>query len=686
MSVNSNATNQGSAPGKASGVRCAAIVGPYLSGKTSLLESLLSVCGAIPRKGSARDHTTIGDASPEARERGMGTELNAAYATFLGEPWVFLDCPGSVELTQEAMQACMVADVAIVVCEPDPARAIAMAPLLRFLDAQAIPHMLFVNKMDSATVRAADMLEALQAVSSSRLILRQVPIRDGETVTGYVDLISERAYAYRKGEASNVVQMPASVKEREREARQAMLEMLADTDDALLETLLEEQEPDKRHVYKTLAKDVAGDVIVPILLGAAESDAGVRRLLKALRHDVPHADVTAERRGIPVGSGATVQVFRTIHAQHTGKTSLARVWSGTLREGASLAGERCGGLVQPFGARLDKVTQAPPGSVVGLAKMEKLATGDIVTAGGVDRPFDWPETLPPLQAVAVHAANRTDDVKLTSALARLCEEDPSFSVEQRPETHQLLLWGQGEQHLQLGLLRLARRFNVTVVADKPHTPYRETIRRETAIQARFKRQTGGHGQFADVALTIRPQSRGAGFAFDEKVVGGAVPRNFFPAVEAGVREYLQRGPLGFPVVDIAVTLTDGKHHPVDSSEMAFKTAARMAMADGMPQCDPVLLEPIVKVALFVPNAFTANVQRLLSGRRAQILGFDAREGWPGWDAVQACLPQSEMYDMIVELRSLTQGVGTFTWAFDHLQELTGRTADEVVKRHAEAAE
>jgi elongation factor G len=686
MSVNSNATNHGSAPGKASGVRCAAIVGPYLSGKTSLLESLLSVCGAIPRKGSAREHTMIGDASPEARERGMGTELNVAHASFLDEPWVFLDCPGSVELTQEAMQACMVADVAIVVCEPDPARAFAVAPLLHFLDQQSIPHMLFVNKMDTAAVRAADMLDALQAVSASRLILRQVPIRDGETITGYVDLISERAYAYRKGEASNVVQLPASMRERERQARQEMLEVLADTDDALLETLLEEQEPDKGHVYKTLAKDVADDVIVPILLGAAESDGGVRRLLKALRHDTPHAEVTAARRSIPQGSGATVQVFRTIHAQHTGKTSLARIWSGTLREGASLAGERCGGMMQPFGTRLDKVTQAPPGAVVGLAKMEKLATGDIVTAGGCDRPFDWPETLPPLQAIAVHAANRTDDVKLSSALARLCEEDPSFSVEQRPETHQLLLWGQGEQHLQLGLLRLAKRFNVSVVAEPPQTPYRETIRRETAIQSRFKRQTGGHGQFADVALTIRPQPRGAGFAFDEKVVGGAVPRNFFPAVESGVRDYLQRGPLGFPVVDIAVTLTDGKHHAVDSSEMAFKTAARMGMADGMPQCEPVLLEPIVKVALFVPSSFTANVQRLLSGRRAQILGFDAREGWPGWDAVQACLPQSEMYDMIVELRSLTQGVGTFTWVFDHLQELTGRTADEVVKRHAEAAE
>ena len=247
-----------------------------------------------------------------------------------------------------------------------------------------------------------------------------------------------------------------------------------------------------------------------------------------------------------------------------------------------------------------------------------------------------------------------------------------------------MLWGQGEIHLQVALEKLKHRFNLAVKGHRPQVPYKETIRKTVSEHGRHKRQSGGHGQFGDIYIDIEPRARGAGFVFADTVVGGVVPRQYIPSVGEGVEEYLKRGPLGFPVVDIKVTLTSGSYHAVDSSDQAFKTAARIAMTDGMPKCDPVLLEPTLSVEIAVPNDYTPKAQRILSGRRGQILGFQAKDGWKGWDVVAAYLPQAEMSDLIVELRSLTMGVGTFSWRFDHLQEVVGRGADKVVEERRTA--
>ncbi|MFO0995566.1 MAG: elongation factor G [Alphaproteobacteria bacterium] len=670
---------------KPSGPRCAALVGPYLSGKTTLLENILFVTGAINRRGTIKEGNTVGDSSPESRQRKMSVEITAATTEFLGESWTFLDCPGSIELQQDSYNALLVCDVAVIVVEPIAERARALAPLFKFLDDREIPHMVFVNKMDHPTSTVREVLEALQAVSSRPLVMRQVPIIANEAVTGYVDLVSERAYRYKAGQASDLIAIPDSDKSEEQSQRQKLLEALADFDDTLLEKLLEDTVPPTDEIYTQLTKNFQTDRIVPLFLGAAERESGVRRLLKALRHETPESRSAAARLGVDSERGeALAQVFKTYHMPHTGKLSLARVWRGEIADGATLNDERVSGLLRLVGQQQTKLAKAGPGMVVALGRMEKTVTGTVLTPSG-KAPAGmaaWPKPLAPVYGVAIHAENRNDEVKISGALARLVEEDPSLSSEHRADTHQLILWGQGEIQLQIAADRLKNKFNLVVKAQRPDVPYKETIRRAVSQHARHKKQSGGHGQFGDVHVDIKPLPRGGGFTFHDKIVGGAVPRQFIPSVEIGVKDYLQRGPLGFNVVDLEVSLTDGQYHSVDSSDMAFRTAARLAMSEGMPKCEPVLLEPILKVTISAPTEFTANVQRLITGRRGQILGFQPKDGWKGWDETSAFIPQKEVSDLIIELRSLTVGVGTFEWQFDHLQELTGRLADEIVqKRH-----
>ena len=663
--------------------RCAVLVGPYLSGKTTLLEALLHASGTISKRGSVKDGTSVGDASPDARQRHMSIEMSAAAATYLDDPWTFIDTPGSIELTQEARNALLAADVAIVVIEPVAERVQTAAPIFRFIDEHEIPHMVFVNKMDGATQSPRALLQALQEISERPLVLRQVPIQENDSITGYIDLVSERAYRYKPGQASDLIQIPEALAPEEKAARTELLEALADFDDKLLEKLLEDVIPSPKEIYQELSKDLRDDRVVPIFLGAAEKDHGVRRLLKALRHETPTHQVAAARRGLPSDGEAVAEVFKTVYAAGTGKLSYVRVWRGSIKDGQTLGGSRVSGILKPLGAQLTKVTEAKAGDIVAFGRMDPVKTGDALTPSG-QRPASlraFPQPLAPVFALSIHADNRNDEVKLSGAIQRMLEEDPSLTLDHDGDLGQLVLSGQGDIHLQIALDRLRQRNSLKISTTRPKVPYRETIKKSAKQHGRHKRQTGGHGQFGDVHIEIHPQPRGEGFAFHDKIVGGAIPRQWIPSVEEGVREFLSKGVLGFKVVDVAVTLTDGQYHAVDSSDMAFKTAGRIAISEGLPKCDPVLLEPIGLVTISVPNEHTAKVQRVITGRRGQILGYDAKPGWKGWDEVTANMPQSEIHDLIIELRSLTLGVATYSWKFDHLAELTGRLADKVIEDH-----
>jgi elongation factor G len=668
------------------GPRCAALVGPYLAGKTTLLEALLFASGTTHRRGSAKDGNTVGDHAPEARARQMSTETNVAAATFLGDPWTFLDCPGSVELAWEAQGALLAADVAVVVCEPEAERVLTLSPLFKFLDDHAIPHMVFINKMDTASSRVSEVLAALQSVSQRPLVLRQVPLPDAEgKLTGYVDLVSERAYRYKPGHASDLIKLPEDALAEPRTTRSGLVEKLADFDDKLLEQLLEDAQPSKDEIYRHLAQTLRRDLLVPVLLGSAQFDHGVRRLWKALRHETPEVEATALRLGLPAETRETVaQVIKTYHAPHSGKLSLVRVWSGQVTDGMVLNGVRVAGVLRLTGAAQEKLAAAGAGEVVALARLEGIGTGTVLAAGTAP-PLPRPPVPKPVYGLAITAEKRSDDVKLTGAIAKLVEEDPTLHLEQNPELQEMVLWGQGDIHLQIAMDRLRTKYNLQVTARKPQVPYKETIKRGTAQHARFKRQSGGHGQFADIQIEVKPLPRGTGHTFTDAVVGGAIPRNYIPAVEEGVMDYLRRGPLGVPVVDVSVTLTTGQFHAVDSSDQAFKTVARMAMTEAMAKCEPVLLEPIHLVEISIPNAYTSRVQRVVSGRRGHILGYDAKSDWPGWDVVSVHLPLSELHDLIIELRSVTLGVGTYGDRFDHLQELTGKLAERAMAGRGEQA-
>jgi elongation factor G len=513
-----------------------------------------------------------------------------------------------------------------------------------------------------------------------------VPMPDPEgKAIGYVDLVSERAYRYKPGQASDLIKLPDDLLEEEKVTRAGLVEKLADFDDALLEQLLEDVQPSKAEIYRHLTQNLSADRIVPVFLGSALFDHGVRRLWKALRHEAPAVAQTAARLGLTDPGRETVaQVIKTYHAPHSGKLSLVRVWNGTVSDGMTLGGVRVAGILRLTGAHQEKLAAAQAGEVVALARMEGVATGAVLAPGTAPA---LPKLPPPepVYGLTLAAEKRSDDVKLTSAIAKLVEEDPTLQLEQNPELQEMILWGQGDIHLQIAIDRLRHKYSLPVTARRPQVPYKETIRKGTAQHARFKRQSGGHGQFADIQIEVKPLPRATGHVFTDAVVGGAIPRNYIPAVEEGVMEYLRHGPLGFPVVDVSVTLTTGQFHSVDSSDQAFKTCARMAMSEAMPKCEPVLLEPIHHVEISVPNAFTSRVQRVISGRRGQILGYDAKPGWDGWDVVAAQLPQAELHDLIVELRSVTLGVGTYTERFDHLQELTGKLAERAMAGRGEQA-
>ena len=663
----------------ANGTRAIALVGPAGAGKTSLAEAMLFAAGATDRLGSTANGSSIGDSSPESRQRGGSTELNVYNFKYLDDDFALIDCPGSVGFAADGARGVAAADLAIVVVDPDPARAPLAAPALRMLDELGIPHLIFVNRIDQAHGRVRDLLSALQPMSVSPLIARQIPIREGEKITGFVDLALERAYHYVPGKASERIEIPSDLQARESEARTHMLEQLADHDDELLEQLLMDQTPSNEKVLKDLARETSESLGVPVLFGSASSSWGVRRLLKALRHEAPGPQTAATRLTV---SDPSMYVFKVIHGS-IGRLALARVLGGKISEGSDLkTGDgqhaRAGSLFKVQGEKTQKISEALPGDVVAVAKVDNVKAGQWLGTGKL--PSAVEVEFPARNcALAIEPADRKDDVKLSGALQRLAEEDAGLIVEHDEANHEIRLRGVNDEHLNTVIARLNRRYGVEVKSHVPVVGYRESCRKPVRQHGRHKKQSGGHGQFGDVIIEIRPVSRGEGFVFEEKIHGGSVPKQWIPAVEEGVREAMAKGPLGFQVVDVAVTLVDGSYHSVDSSELAFRLAGRVAMQEALAAAGPHLLEPMHKLTVVCPSSATSRITSAVAGRRGQMLGMAPRDGWTGWDRIEAILPEAELGGLEAELRSQSQGLATYEAQFDHLAELNGPLADKVTR-------
>jgi elongation factor G len=641
-------------------MRLITVMGPSQSGKTELVKRLAHLDGHPPKVEQAG-------------------HLALSRFTFLGEPWCAIDMAGGPEYARMTGQALLAADVAVLCVAPDPDEAVLAAPYLRAIEAAGTPCLVFINRMDLPKGRVRDIVSALQAYTSHTLVLRQIPIREGGQVVGAVDLISERAWRYREGLPSVLVEMPAAETEREKEARAALLEHMSEYDDHLLEELIEDHEPAKGALFEIARRETQESVILPCFLGAASHMNGVTRLMKALRHEAPAVETLRDRLG---AGKATAVGFHAQNRKHLGKCVFLRALAAGVSQGAALGGHTVGGLSELGGKSGHDHLAA--GDVAIAVKYDHLNAGTVYTAqGGIPAP-DWSKAATPAMARLMTPTHEKDDVRLSAALAKLAETDPALTLSQDEVSGHAVLRLQGQMHLRATLAQLSDGFGIEVETHVPAPRYRETISATVDEAYRHRKQSGGAGQFADVVMTVGPVARGEGFRFSEVVKGGAVPRNYIPSVEEGARDAMAKGPLGFPVIDVAVTLTDGKYHAVDSSDFAFRTAGRQGVKEALAKAGPVLLQPIDRVDIHIPSIYAGSMVSLISSLKGQVLGFDRDPACRGWDIFRALLPASSEEELVAALGSATQGTAWHEATFDHYEELYGREAERISKEHAEA--
>lgn len=628
-------------------MRAFAVIGPSQSGKTTLVEALAGLDGA-----RAQSLSMMGDA-------------RATQFSFMGDDWMALDIPGGQDNIAQCIPALASADAAILCVPAEADAAVLAAPYLRLVEDTGIPTILFLNKVDAAPDRIADVVAALQPYCRHGIVLRQVPMRKGGEVVGAIDLISERAWEYQEGKPSKLVELPEDMRPREQEARAGLLESLADFDDTLLEQIIEDQIPGTDEVYEIATRVLQHHDLVPALVGAASHGNGVHRLMKSLRHECPEIAALKERMGLPADAIAVSAMAD--HLKHLGKAVLIRALADGIGSGSRVGGSALGGL-NALDAKTP-VSALKAGEFGITIKSDHVSLGKAYSADGEVALPAWAEARVPAIRRLVHPVHEKDESKLATAVARLMEIDPGLTAQQDEMTGLLEIGVQGPQHLRRVVQKLAESFGIEVECSEVPTALRETIRRKIEKHHRHRKQSGGAGQFADVVIDVAPLPQGSGFEFSEIVKGGAVPRNYIPAVENGARDATKAGPAGHPVVDISVTLKDGKSHSVDSSDYAFRTAGQNAVKEALAEAGTIVLQPILAVEIHVPSIFAGGLVQLVSGLKGQVLGFEAHPTANGWDVFRALLPMSSQEELSRALGSATRGTAWFTSSLDHYEEL-----------------
>ncbi|WIY26516.1 elongation factor G [Parasedimentitalea psychrophila] len=631
-------------------MRVFTILGPSQSGKSTLAAALAALEGTAGRR---QDVAQVAALQP---------------FQFMGEDWAAIDIAGGPENLAQAGPALAASDAAVLVVPADAEAAVLSAPYLRLVEEAGIPAFLFVNRMDVALHRVARIVESLQTYCGHNLVLRQVPMRRGGEVVGAVDLISERAWKYNEGRPSALVALPRDMMSREQEARGEMLEALADFDDHLMEELIEDHKILTAEVYDVATKVLQHNDLLPVLLGSASHCNGVMRLMKSLRHEAPDVGVTLERlsrRSKPGGEVVAVGCLADL-VKHLGKTVTVRAMDGGMGNGVPVGGATLGSLTGlTMGSNGRGLASGDLGQAV---KSDHLNLGYAYLRDGSAALPDWAQPHPSTFRRLVTPVRDRDDARLSVALEKMVEIDPALLVEHHEQTGHVVLNAQGPLHMRRMLRVLKQGFGIDVDESRVPPALRETITRSVELQYRHRKQSGGAGQFADIKIELRPEPRGSGFHFEEQIKGGAVPKNYIPSVEAGAREALLEGLNGHPVDDLCVILKDGKHHAVDSSDFAFRTAGKNAVREALREAGPVLLQPIMRVNIHVPSIFTGGLVPVVSGMKGQILGFENNPDAAGWDVFEALLPMAVQDELCSSLASISRGTGWFSSDFDHYQE------------------
>ena len=668
------------------------LLGHGNSGKTSLAEAMLYTAGSIERMGRTQDGNTVMDFDPEEIKRKFSISTAVATCDWSGTKFNIIDTPGYFDFVGEVQEGVRVADAALIVLSGKSGLTVGAEKAWKYAEDAGIPKMIFINKVDDERVNYYGVLEQLREKYGKRIAPFQVPIREGDTITGFVNVVEGEARKF-DGNRTITAAMPEGMDEEIAPVREMINEAVAESSEELMEKYFAGEPFTPEETYAALRAGVAAGDIVPVLCGSAYNKLGISSLMNAIGAYFPASDASEEffiakkadgsdaRRKVSVNDPLAALVFKTVADPYVGRLSYFKVYSGimtpdtTVYNSVTESNERIGKIYALVGKKQVEVEKLNAGDIGAVTKLANTGTGDTLCSVTDRVVIDGIDFAKPNTALAAVPKAKGDEDKISQGLSKLTDEDKTFEIENNSETHQTLIRGMGEQHIDILVSKLKNKFGVEVSLTEPKVAYRETIRGKVKVEGKHKKQSGGHGQYGHVWIEFEPCDSDS-LVFEEKVFGGAVPKNYFPAVEKGLQESMKHGVIaGYPVVGVKATLLDGSYHPVDSSEMAFKTAASLAFKAGMEQAKPILLEPIGHLNVYVPDSYTGDIIGDINKRRGQMLGMTPQGD--GITLIEGEVPMSEMTSYSSDLRSMTQAKGSFEFAFERYQEAPPQVAVKI---------
>ncbi len=674
-------------------IRNVALISHVGSGKTSLTDAALYDSGAVTRQGKVDEGSSIGDHDPDELKRSMTLHAKPLPVEWKNTKINFIDTPGYADFVGEVKAALRVADAALVVVTAEKGVEVGTEITWKYADERNLPRMVLVNKLDRENTSFDQALESLRKQFGLKVVPLQLPIGEQSGFKGVIDLVSQKAYTFEGGNKVQTVAIPAELQDKISSYREQLIESAVESDDDIMEKFLEGEELSDEEILSVVKKGTRSGELIPVLCGSASKNVGVQTLLDAIVDYMPSAEDSVPEDAQAFGNNLSMFVFKTAAAQ-VGAISTFRIYSGTLKPDSHVfnahtkADERIGQLTIQRGKMQENATEIAAGDIGAVAKLANTHTGDTLTSSKDTtsslEPINFPE---PCYTVAVFPKSKADLDKMSNALSRMAEEDRTLHVSRDPETAEVLLSGMGESHIQIVVEGIKRKYGVDLEVRDPRISYRETIRKKARANGRHKRQSGGHGQFGDVWLEIEPLPMGGDetFVFDNKIVGGVVPGQFIPGVEKGVRESLKRGFIsGNPLLYVKVALVDGKYHPVDSSAQSFEIAASLGMQEAVPMANPTILEPIMTVTITVPEGNMGDVMSDINTKRGRVLGMTPIDD--NMQQITANVPQAEMLHYASDLRSITQGRGSFKMEFYQYEEVPPNVQQEIVAQHKKEKE